>query len=155
MKKAKKIKKNLPDCVEGAEPIKCDLLERSQYASMMPNYEPDILKKGTYHGSVWHDVEGWGIKKWVVTAILDVDHRTLIAEGMSMEEILAGCFAFLNMPPERKKFQRRKRKPLYGNLEPYPHRHGTKIVDGKEYIWVALVTDKRKCKEFFGEGFKS
>ena len=67
---------------------------------------------------------------------------------MTMEEVLSGCFAYLNQPPERKKYQRRRRKPLYGNIEPYPHRHGVKTVDGKEYIWVALVTDKRKSKHF-------
>lgn len=152
MKKGRK--KKFPACVDTAEPIRCDLLERTQYAGMLPNYEPDIKKKGTYHGSVWHDVEGWGVNRWVVTAVLDIDHKALLAEGMTMEEILAGCFKYLNQPPERKKFQRRQRKPLFGNLEPFPHRHGIKTVGGKEYVWVCLVTDKRRCKHFFGEGVK-
>ena len=147
-------KKKFPACVDEAQPIKCDLLERTRYAGMMPNYEPDIKKKGTYHASVWHDVEGWGVNRWVVMAVLDVDHKRILSEGKTVEELLAGCFAYLNQPPERKKYQRRRRKPLYGNLEPFPHRYGFKEIDGKEYIWVAMVTDKRKCKEFFGEGFK-
>lgn len=151
MKRGKRI---FPDCVGKVEPIPCELLERSQYAGMLPNYEPENKRRGTYHGSVWHDVSGWGVNRWVVMAILDVDHKSLIEGGMTMEEVLSGCFAYLNQPPERKKYQRRRRKPLYGNIEPYPHRHGVKTVDGKEYIWVALVTDKRKSKHFFGEGQK-
>ena len=71
-----------------------------------------------------------------------------------MEEILAGCFIYLNQPPDRKKYQRRLKNPIYGNLDPMPIRHGFREIDGKEYIWVLLVTDKRKCKRFWGEGIK-
>ena len=68
-KKSKsKSKKSFPDCVGGVEPIVCDLLERSQYAGILPNYEPDEKRKGTYHGSVFNDVKGWGVDRWVVTA---------------------------------------------------------------------------------------
>lgn len=154
MSKKRNRKKVFPDCVGKVEPIECDLLERSQYAGILPNYEPDIKKKGHYHGSVWHDVKGWGVDKWVVTAILDVNHKALLEEGKTMEEILVGCLEYLNQPPPRRKYQRRQRKPLYGTLDPFPHKHGVKEIDGKEYIWMCMVTNKRRCNHFFGEGQK-
>ena len=132
----------------------CKLLARSQYAGILPNYEPDLLKQGTYHGSMFYDVELFGVKKWVVGAYLDIDYGTYMEQGLTLEDILAGCLIYLNQPPARKKYQRRVKNPLYGNLDPMPHRHGFKEINGKKYIWVLLVTDKRRCKYFWGEGPK-
>ena len=136
------------------EPIACSLLKRTQYAGLLPDYEPDLKRCGTYHGSVWHEVEEWGHKKWVVGAYLEVDYEKHQADGKSMEEILAGCLAHLNQPPVRKKYQRRLKKPLYGNLDPLPLRWWFKEMDGEKCIGVLIVTDKRKCRYFWGEGQK-
>ncbi len=136
------------------EAIACSLLKRTQYAGLLPDYEPDLKRCGTYHSSVWHEVEEWGHKKWVVGAYLEVDYEKHQEDGKSMEEILAGCIAHLNQPPPRKKYQRRLKNPLYGNLSPMPIRWWFKEVDGIKCVGVLIVTDKRKCRHFWGEGQK-
>ena len=130
------------------------MIKRSQFAGLLPNFEPDIKKCGTYHGSVFHEVPEWGHKKWVVGAYISVDYKKYTDEGKTMEEVVAGCLAFLNQPPPRKKFQRRLKNPLYGNLDPMPLKWWHREIDGEECIGVLLVTDKRKCRHFFGEGQK-
>ena len=142
---------------ENVEKIQCELIERSQFAGLLPDYEPDIKKRGTYHASVFHEVEEWGHKKWVVGTYIRVDYENLLKEGKTMEEIVAGCLAFLNQPPPRKKYQRRLKNPLYGNLDPMPLKWWRKELadcDGEKCIGVLLVTDKRKCRHFWGEGQK-
>ena len=147
-RQSKTKQKKLPDWTE---PIACELLSRSQFADHIPEYEPNSLRRGTYHGSWFREV---GPKRWVVGTYLDVDYKTFLKKGLSIEDVLAGCFIYLNQPPDRKKYQRRIKNPIYGNLEPMPIQHGFKVIDEKEYIWVLLVTDKRKCKHFWGEGMK-
>ena len=136
------------------EPIVCSLLKRTQFAGLLPDYEPDLKRCGTYHGSVWHEVEEWGHKKWVVGTYIEVDYETHQEDGKSMEEILAGCMAHLNQPPQRKKYQRRLKNPLYGNLDPMPIRWWLKEIEGQKCIGVLIVTNKRKCRYFWGEGQK-
>ena len=146
-----KQQRTIPDWTE---PIVCELLSRGQYAGILPSSELASLREGTYHSSFFREVEGWGVNHWVVGAYLDVDYKSHIEEGLTIEEVLAGCFIHLNQPPLRKKYQRRSKNPVYGNLEPMPIHHGYKEIDGKDYIWVLFVTDKRKCKYFWGEGIK-
>ena len=149
--KKQKQKQTIP---EFSEPIVCSFLERTQYAGVIPDWEPDLKKCGTYHGSVFHEVEGWGKKKWVVGGYIKVDYEKYQEGGMTIEEILAACVAWLNQPPARKKYQRRQKNSLYGTLDPMPLKWWFKEMDGEKCIGVLVVTDKRKCKHFWGEGMK-
>ena len=153
-RKRRKKKSKQQAIPEYSEPIPCSFLARSQYAGILPNYEPDLLRQGTYHSSMFFDVEQFGVKRWVVGTYIDVDYEAYLEQGLTIEEVLAGCIIFLNQPPPRKKYQRRLKNPLYGNLDPMPYRHGLKEIDGKKYIWALLVTDKRKCRYFWSEGPK-
>ena len=54
----------------------------------------------------------------------------------------------------RKKYARRLKNPLYGNLEEKPHEFKLREKGGKSVIEVALVTDKRKNPRLWGEGQK-
>ena len=74
-----------------------------------------------------------------------------IPSSIEDEDLIDGCMEFLNTPPPRKKFQRRIRKPKYGNLE----LHSAKVVRKDEgvYISALLITEERNSKHFWGRGF--
>lgn len=103
-------------------------------------------KYGRYHGSMFWNVKGFGLKRWVVGGYLEVDYEELKSDGLTEKEIVEGCLAYLNRPPPRQKFQRKEGKPLYGCLEYYKH----KITpDGIE---VLVITNERKNRRFWSEG---
>lgn len=106
-------------------------------------------RKGRYHGSVFPRVKHFGSKQWVICGYLEVDYEEYARQGMSEKDIVDGCVAYLNKPPERKKYQKRARKPLYGNLSLYSYKLKK---DDSPYIEVILVTDERKNKNFWGCG---
>lgn len=106
-------------------------------------------KKARYHGSIFSKVKGFGSKRWVVCGYLDVDYVPYLEEGLSEEEIARRCIEHLNKPPARKKYQKKKLKPMYGNLSLYSYKLKN---DGEPYIEVVVVTDERKNKNFWGQG---
>ena len=107
-------------------------------------------KSGRYSATNFH-IPGFGRKRWVVLAYLDVPNiSSLRAQGLTEDEILEGCLEYLNQPPPRKKYQRRNRKPLYGKLELLSYRFTEK--KGERILCVSLVTDQRKNKNFWGSG---
>ena len=106
-----------------------------------------------YHGSMFWNVENFGKKKWVVCVRIAVNWRELSEAGLSTDEIFQRCIAHLNLPPKRKKFQRRRKTPLYGKLSPVPVWTRFKDEDGQQYISALIVTDKRRCRQFWSERF--
>jgi len=131
--------------------IPCHFLKQGEFESVVPNWDGP-KKCGNYHGSVWHEVQGFGTSHWVVGTHVVVDYDKYRKLGMTDEEILRGCIEFLNCPPKRKKYAKRTPKPLYGQLGDLPLRHKFKIKSGKKCIMMILVTDKRKNRHFHGEG---
>lgn len=131
------------------EEITCELKDIAEYSE---NQRGDV-KKGRYHGSMFWDVKGFGSRRWVVGAYLDVDYASYMKYGMGKDEIIQACLNHLNRAPPRKKFQKTTKKPLYGDLEVY---RGTLKVDdrGKPFIEVLLITNQRKNKNFWSEGIK-
>ena len=97
------------------EPITCKLLGIKEWS--YSSAEGDLLRFGRYHSSTFPEVELWGSKRWVVGAYIMVDYESLREEGKTDDEIVQGCIKFLNQPPPRRKFQRKVRKPTYGNLQ--------------------------------------
>ena len=147
--RAAKINKTVSD----SEPtgIPCKFLKQHQFAEFV-NLEDSPERCGNYHGSVWHEVEGFGVKKWVVGGHILVDYEKYRQQGMSDDDILRGCVEYLNCPPKRKKYARRKPKPLYGKLDDMPLRHKFMEKNGHKCIMMILVTNERKNKNFHGEG---
>lgn len=132
------------------EEIECELKDIAEFS----HHEKIIeTKKGRYHGSMFWDVKDFGTKRWVVGGYLDVDYEPYLSRGYEKKEIVQLCVAYLNKTPPRKRFQKKTKKPLYGNLEPYDFRFklGEK---GEPLIEVLLITNQRKNENFWSEGPK-
>ena len=150
MKKPKKSPKKNPPKNEGElSGVPCEFRQIQEWVSL-PDVASEKKRLGRYSGSI-HRVPGFGQKKWVVLAYLDIPDLPLhMAQGISEREILEGCVEFLNQPPPRRKYQRRNQKPLYGTLELLSYRFVDKVKD--RVCCVSLVTDQRKNKNFWGTG---
>jgi len=120
--------------------IECSLREQSEYGSLLPDCSKR-KKQGKYHGSnFYNSVPGFGVKKWVVGVYIDVDYGQHL-DSMSEEEA-----------PPRKKYQKKKPQPLYGNLDSEPLQYWVGEDSDGKYIGALLVTDQRKNKKFWGVG---
>lgn len=124
--------------------IKCDLLP------IAGTEYPDKFKFGRYHGNCFWDITGFGSKKWVVGAYINLEDQNLFDDGDTAEDLAKACVEYLNQPPPRKKYAKRTPKPKYGTLEVYR----AKFVDkgNKRYISTLLVVDSSKNKLFWGKG---
>lgn len=76
-------------------------------------------KYGRYSQTMHWDVKDFGKKKWVVIGYIDINWPSLCETGMSKQEIINSCLEELNKIPERKKYQKKESRPLYGHLEQY------------------------------------
>ena len=103
-------------------------------------------KEGRYHGSMFWNIKGFGIKKWVVVGYIEGDYQQYLDEGIPEKEVVEGCLSHLNQPPPRRKFQRKQPNSMYGYLEYYKH----KITPAG--IEVLVITNERKNKRFWSEG---
>lgn len=130
--------------------IDCHFIESREYGDLIPGWNDNVLKKGRYHGSSFA-VDGFGIDRWVVCAKLVANnYNHYVTVGLTDEQIVEGCIEYLNKPPPRKKYQRRAKKPLYGELS--LHQFVKKENEQGAYFEVLLVTDQRKNKHFWSEG---
>lgn len=128
--------------------ISCDLMSIYEHEGIS-KFSKGKTKKGRYHGSMFWNLPGFASKKWVVAARIQIsDH---VPASIDDQDLIEGCMEYLNTPPPRKKFQRRTKKPKYGNLE----LHRGKVVRNKRglYISVLLITEERNSKHFWGKGF--
>lgn len=117
--------------------------------------EKDEKKSGRYTSSVY-PITGYGINKWAVHGYLKVNWQQHLEEGKSKKEIIDGCIEFLNQPPERKKYQKKEPKPKFGNLQPVSADwtdSGYEANFKEDKLIVTLLTDERKNKSFWGEGY--
>jgi hypothetical protein len=122
-----------------------------EYGSLLPGRDKR-KRQGKYHGSEFYNiVVDYGVKKWVVGVYIDVDYNQYINE-MSEEEVVKRCIEYLNQPPPRKKYQKKKPQPLYGNLDSEALKYWTGEDSEGRYIGALLVTDQRKNKKFWGVG---
>ena len=131
--------------------IACRFKDVLEWGDLIPGETK--TKKGRYHGSSF-PIDGFGINKWVVCAYLIVpEYSHYIALGLTDEQIIEGCLVHLNKPPARKKYQRRVRKPLYGDLGLYQFKHKASEEE-QEVFEVCLTTDQRKNRNFWSEGIR-
>ncbi len=105
---------------------------------------------GRYLHSVFN-IEGFGHSRWVVGCYIDIDHRQY-TDKMTPTSFVEGCVQYLNQPPEREKFQRRQKSPLYGDLQVYSYKL-KENADGP-FVELLLITGDPKNQHFWGEGMK-
>lgn len=106
-------------------------------------------KRGRYSNSMYWDVKNFGKSKWVVLGYIDIDWPYLeLKHSLSKSDILDKCLEELNKAPERKKYQKRESRPLYGKLEKY---NAQFVNDEKPYIIYQFITDDHKNEFFIGD----
>ncbi len=129
--------------------IECSLRPITEYPASIST-KNSKKKMGRYHGSVFCDVPEFGTKKWVVAVKIDLDFDLVEESNMSEIEAANACVEYLNTPPPRKKYAKKKPKSKYGTLE----HHSSKVIekDGDKYISALLITSDRKNKFFWGKG---
>ena len=130
--------------------IECDLREFGEFGSVIKTSNKK-KRKGFYSHSVV-PVKGLGRDKWLIIAHIDIDHQEYSRGGLSEKQIFQRCIEFLNQPPPRKKYAKKKPKPLYGYLMPYKARF--KEDESGQFIEAEMITDQRKNKNFWREGMK-
>jgi len=138
--------------ISNYEPIECHLIKQTEFLNYTPPEGQTQYKEGKYHGSMFWEVDGFGSSKWVVCVRIAVDWEKYFEEGLTQEELFSRCIAYLNLPPKRKKFQRRQTKPRYGKLSPVPIWIKPKEENGVKFLSVLVVTDKKRCRHFWGQG---
>ena len=130
------------------EGVRCDLRLVSEYPCVDPG---DSKKKhGRYHRSAFWDVPKFGSKRWVLAVKIDLDFGSPSAAGLSEEDLARECVKYLNVPPLRKKYAKKKPKPKYGILEYYRSQIVEKGSD--KYISALLIVNERKNRLFWGKG---
>ena len=114
----------------------------------------DEKKNGRYSQSMEWNVPSFGESKWVVLCYLSFDWvKEERDNGSSKETILKDCLSFLNILPEREKYQKKEPRPKYGKLEPYKadFKLSGKVSD-RPYIIVQLITDEQSNTNFWMDG---
>jgi len=119
------------------------------------NFTGSEVRKGRYHGSNFRDVKGFGKNRWVIGAYIDFDCASELGQSpawMSEEEVISDCIKYLNEVPKRKKYEKKKPKPPYGNLSLYRYTFKRNEGARRNYIEVLLITDQKKNPNFWGKG---
>jgi len=130
--------------------IECQFREFPEYGSVIKS-SSHKRRKGFYSYSVL-PIKGLGRDKWPVISHIDLEYEKFLDKGLSAEDIVQQCIDYLNQPPPRKKYAKKKPKPLYGNLT--LHKANFKEDENGKYIEVEFTTDQRKNKNFWREGVK-
>jgi len=130
--------------------IECGLREFHEYGNTV-KLTSKKKKKGFYSHTVL-PIKGLGRDKWPIIVHIDVDYEQYLSEGLSKEEIFHQCIEFLNQAPPRKKYAKKKPKPLYGHLTLYKAKF--KKDENGQYMEAELATDQRKNKNFWREGIR-
>jgi len=105
-------------------------------------------KMGRYHGSMFWDIPGFASKKWVLATRILVEDN--IPDNIPDEDLISGCVEYINQPPPRKKYQKKKPVPKFGKLELY--KAEIKKEGNETHIVALLVTRDRRNKYFWGKG---
>ena len=142
-----------PPVIEGPE-FQCRFTDMRQYSCVSPEHleNGDETRMARYHGSNFWKIKGFGVSRWVIGGYIAIKWKDLMDQGHTVEDIFKGCVKFLNKPPERKKFQKRVSRPLFGILQPEAVKVVAREKSGRQVLEVLAVTNKRKSKYVWGEG---
>jgi len=121
-----------------------------EYGKALPGWNKKT-RLGAYLGCNFN-FKTFGTKHWVVGVYINIDHSRYTEEGLSKEDIVKQCIEYLNQPPPRKKYQKKKPVPLYGNLEDLPLRYSLREDEEGAFIEALLITDQKKNRKFWGQG---
>ena len=88
----------------------------------------------------------------MVLFTVEGDFSESLAGGLSDDEIVNGCLAFLNTPPPRKKYAKKTPQPLYGSLGLVKYRRKVNEETGETSFSVVATTSHRKSRNFWGIG---
>lgn len=130
--------------------LDCKLREFSEFGSIIAPTSKKI-KNGFYSSSVY-PISGYGRDRWVIITHIDVDYEKHLAEGLSEKQIFQGCIDYLNQSPPRKKYAKKKPRPLYGELTLY--KANIKEDENGKFVEAEIITNQRKNKHFWREGIK-
>jgi hypothetical protein len=130
--------------------IECSLRQIEEYGTQLPNRGKGT-KSGLYLGSNYA-FKGFGVNRWVVGVYIDIDYKEYLEGGTSEEDVVRQCIEFLNQPPPRKKYQKKKPIPEFGTLGEKPLRFRFREDEGGSFIEATLSTDQRRSKKFWGSG---
>ncbi|MBT5638397.1 MAG: hypothetical protein HOJ16_07535 [Candidatus Peribacter sp.] len=125
--------------------IKCDLVLRPEYIMLGGDKE----KYGKYLSSCFWDVPEFGSKSWGVGVYIEVDDYRFLDDPNAVS-VARRCVEFLNTPPPRAKYSKKKPKPKYGTLELYNAKYVNK--GGKTLISAIVITNEKKNRSFWGKG---
>ena len=142
-----------PPVIDGPE-FKCRFTDMHQYGCVSPSQleNGEDVRMARYHGSNFWSIKGFGVSRCVIAGYISIDWKELMEEGHTVEDIFKGCVKFLNKPPERKKFQKRIARPLFGILQPEAVKVNAREKNGRQVLEVLAITNKRKSKYVWGEG---
>ena len=126
--------------------LECKLREFGEFGSVLESTGKK-RKKGFYSNSVY-PLKGYGRDSWVIVTHIDFDYEAYMERGLSEKQIFQECIDYLNQPPPRKKYAKKKPQPLYGELRLY----GAKIKEDEngKFIEAEIITNKN----FWREGMK-
>ena len=110
--------------------------------------EEPTERYGRYHNSNFR-IPGFGRNACVVAAHIIGDIDKYLSEGHSEQTIVDACMKELNKPPRK-----RARKPRFGDKLSVHKYKFLKDKKGDTYIGVALITTKKRNKNFWGTGQK-
>lgn len=128
--------------------IECSFMQIPQYSFLGKDSE---LKCGRYSTSP-PNIKGLGTKQWVILAYIKApfnQHRFL---KKCNQEIIEACLNYLNVPEERKKYQKKEPSPKYGYLTLVSKDIKFIQKNGEEVAVVELATNERTNENFWGEG---
>lgn len=126
--------------------INCNFRLIPEYVFMRYSTEPK-LRSGRYHNSHFSNIKP---DQFPVAVYIDGNISELKAQGMTVEQIIDSFLEQLNEPIAKKK---KKTIREFGLLT--RHSYECKVdSEGKEFIIAILLTDDKKNKNFFGEGYE-
>ena len=128
--------------------IECKFREFYEFGTVIPSLKGK--KRCGFYSSSMFPIPEYGKKKWIVVTHIDVDYEKYLCEGLSESQIYQSCIEFLNQPPPRKKYAKKKPMPLYGELQVYK----AKMKENGKFVEAEIITDQRKNKNFWREGPK-
>lgn len=144
-KEITKIPEDMPEL------IKCTLKKVPKHNLPLPKYQDD-LKLGRYDYFA-SDMDGYGRSKFQVAVSILVDWHPLV-EKYPKQEIVRRCIKFLFSRPMIQTVRGKEREFWpFGQVDEDPQLFNFIEKDGQKYISAIIVTDKKDCQFFHGEGF--
>lgn len=134
--------------MKGDFTIPCELIKIPEFPVVFKNIDNSALRSGRYLIADYARTRG----KYPIGFYAVVDWKKYVEEGYSPEQIGVACIRYLNLIPERRKWQRKEPVAAYGELDPIPVHCAAMEKFGTSCLQIVTATNIRKHKAFWGEG---